>query len=182
MSLVFSAPGAIACDVTPDDPIESRSVPGGDDDGGDDGDDDGCYDDGEDEGGDEGGDYGCTRTQGYWKNHNTSAKNYSQQLEWPIDEGTSLCGKTWLTILKTAPMGDPWYIAAHQWIAARLNIASGASTTSDVETAISFLTSELADCDVDDATTALEYSELLDDYNNGKIGPGHCGETQRFAH
>lgn len=118
----------------------------------------------------------CTFTQGYWKNHNSNRKNPNQQIAWPIPETTLLCGKTWLEILETPPRGDPWYILAHQWIAARLNAANGASTTADVDDALAAGGALLAACAIDPADTqaAIAYSETLDDYNNGVIGPGHC--------
>ena len=59
---------------------------------------------------------GCTLTPGFWKNHS--------QL---ITEDTLLCEETWIDILNTPPRrGNAFYILAHQWIAAELNVADGA--------------------------------------------------------
>jgi hypothetical protein len=123
---------------------------------------------------------GCTRTQGYWKNHHEDARNASQRIDWPspLDEGDLLCGSDLLSILRRQPRGDAWVILAHQYIAARLNEASGASTPSSVDEALAdaqaFL---LASCEGAPASTAPEaiaLAELLDSYNHGGIGPGHC--------
>lgn len=115
---------------------------------------------------------GCTLTQGYWKNHQP----------WPIADA-GLCGASWDDILHTPPKGDAWYIVAHQWIAATLNVASGAAVTPEVQAALDAAEGYLADCEIskDEKADALAASELLDDYNNGAVGPGHCddgpGET-----
>ena len=124
---------------------------------------------------------GCTLTQGYWKTHNVDAKQPHKQTPWPIAETTMLCGMSWLDILETPPMGDAWYILAHQWIAASLNVASGASTTPDVDQALADGAALLATCSVDagDQATATAVSSVLDDYNNGLIGPGHCDDEDQ---
>ncbi len=121
-------------------------------------------------------DEGCTLTQGYWKNHNKYATTPSQQIPWPISEDTLMCGESWLEILETPPAGDKWYILAHQYIAARLNIAKGASTPAAVIAALSAAEALLPGCSIDpaDEATAIAAAETLDDYNNGLIGPGHC--------
>ena len=121
---------------------------------------------------------GCTFTQGYWKNHNLYATQPSLQISWPISEDTVLCGKSWLTILNTQPQGDAWIILAHQWIAATLNVAAGASMPSDVQSALAqaqaLLSSQCPPLPASGSATATTLSTLLDEYNNGVIGPGHC--------
>ncbi len=123
-------------------------------------------------------DDGCTLTQGYWKNHHAGAKNHAQQQPWPVDEAVSLCGQTWLEILQTPPKGDAWYILAHQWIAASLNVASGALAPPDVVAALTQGEALLADCsiDADEHDAAIADAGLLDDFNNGAVGPGHCDD------
>lgn len=114
------------------------------------------------------GDDGCTLTQGYWKNHGN----------WPIEAGAEMCGQTWLEILKTPPKGDAWYILAHQWIAAKLNVASGAVPPLEVADAIAQAGVYLQDCEISKAekADALALSGLLDDFNNGNAGPAHCDD------
>ena len=126
----------------------------------------------------DGTDEGCTRTLGYWKNHSAHADNPSQNIPWPISEETLLCGKTWFDILNTTPRGEAWVILAHQWIAAKLNAASGASTSvlgNALDEAGDLLADNCGGISGDARDRALELASLLDDFNNGVIGPGHCG-------
>lgn len=124
---------------------------------------------------------GCTFTQGYWKNHYDGAGRAGSNRDrpWPIDEDTELCGRTWLATFDVAPRGDAFFILAHQYLAASLNVAAGASAPADVASALDEAATTLADCAVDDAerARALELAGLLDDFNNGIVGPGHCGDA-----
>jgi hypothetical protein len=124
-------------------------------------------------------DEGCTLTQGYWKNHSDRETQPNRARPWPIDEDTDLCGTGWLDTLSISPRGDAFYILAHQYIAASLNVASGASAPADVSAALDEAEELMADCAIIDAerARALELSSLLDDYNNGGVGPGHCGDA-----
>jgi hypothetical protein len=125
----------------------------------------------------DGGD-GCTLTQGYWKNHNELRTKASQHIDWPapLDEAQLLCGQKLLDILHISPRGEAWYILAHQYIAASLNAAGGASTA-DLGTTLADAQAILvANCGGITAArqTAIDLSYKLDSYNNGLIGPGHC--------
>lgn len=117
---------------------------------------------------------GCTYTQGYWKNHNQYARG-RRGTAWPISEDTQMCGESWLDILRTPTRGDAWMILAHQWIAASLNDTT-ASTTAEVADALAVGADLLAGCEIADGDRALAIgaSEILDAYNNGVVGPGHC--------
>lgn len=123
---------------------------------------------------------GCTLTQGYWKTHYAGAKNASQNIDWPQpgDENNLLCGKTWLSLLQTAPKGgDAWLVLAHQWIAATLNRDAGASAPADVQQALTDGGALLAQCTTlsgPSKARATNLAGLLDQYNNGLVGPGHC--------
>ncbi len=126
---------------------------------------------------------GCTLTQGFWKNHNRFRANPSQQIPWPTDEDTLLCGETWLDNLNTPPKkGNAFYILAHQWIAARLNVADGADD-SDVAAEIAEAEALLNSCvfDTSDRDRAIELADILGDYNEGAIGPGHCDDVEGLA-
>lgn len=160
-------PRSVPCSC--DECCEDTDAPGGSSE------DDGGYTSG---GADTFGDDGCTLTQGYWKNHSEYGKNPSQREPWPVDEDTALCGSTWFEILLKAPKGDAWVILAHQWIAASLNVAAGAEAPPDVAAALAEAGGYLADCSVsaDERDAALAASELLDAFNNGEVGPGHCGD------
>jgi len=126
---------------------------------------------------DAGGDPGCTLTQGFWKTHNRYG--VAKQDPWPIDEDTELCGQTWTDLLQTPPRGDAWLILVHQWIAATLNVASGADASAEVAAALSEGEALLLTCAAtgDDRATAVQLSELLDSFNNGGEGVPHCGDA-----
>jgi hypothetical protein len=171
------------CDYDGGDPDDGGGDPddgGGDPDGGggdgDCGDDVGCESDG---GEDDDGGAGCTYTQGYWKNHNETRTNRNQAIDWPapLDEKDELCGQTLLDILNTRAGGEAWYILGHQYIAASLNVASGASTagsSGELDEAGALLAASCGGIAAADRPRAIELAELLDAYNNGLIGPGHC--------
>ena len=116
----------------------------------------------------------CTYTQGYWKNH---------AEDWPVDEvvlGSITYSKAEaLTILKTPTRGNATYILAHQLIAAKLNVANGADGSAVADTitdADAWLTQYPVGSNVprDDRQAAIEMANILDAFNNGNIGPGHC--------
>lgn len=86
-----------------------------------------------------------------------------------------------LDYLNTPSKGNALMILAHQYIAAILNVARGASTTPEVDRALA----DAADLIVDSCgrvispssqvgSRMVEISSLLDAYNNGLVGPGHC--------
>lgn len=108
-----------------------------------------------------------TRTPGYWKTH---------PEEWPEpyhpDDIFYLSGETYLQVLWHPPIGDAYYILAHQFIAALLNKASGCPVPDDVEQI-------LFEADLWFQTTrppikpnsqegkkAIRWAERLDIYNN----------------
>jgi len=125
---------------------------------------------------------GCTFTQGYYKNH----ESYVRQILGPngtLNIGT-LASPFLLTAaqidanLETPPKkGDAFYILTHQLITAELNILGGGSAPAAVQQAIADANALLADKVISDAERdqAIALSAILDDYNNGLTGPGHCG-------
>ncbi len=128
---------------------------------------------------------GCTLTQGYWKTHSSYGPA-------PYDEGWAglestlffLSGKTWYQVFWTPPAGNVYYNLAHQYMAAKLNILNGASSTPAVDAAISTAEYLLANTTPAQAAALKASSRALwtstastlDQYNNGYIGPGHCSE------
>ena len=131
---------------------------------------------------------GCTLTQGYWKTHSDRGPAPYDDA-WlnigPLQEDTLFfkSGKTWYTVFWTAPAGNAYYILAQQYMAAKLNILNGASSTPAVDAAIAgaealFNAQGINDTTLSRAerTAALAYASTLDQYNNGLIGPGHCSE------
>lgn len=114
---------------------------------------------------------GCTFTLGYWKNHTDA---------WPAgfspDDPFFSSGQTWLEVLQSPVKGNVYYIVAHQYIAAALNIANGASVPANVQTAFNDAAAYLADPAgstlTRDQLTAI--AGVLDSYNNGFEGVPHC--------
>lgn len=127
---------------------------------------------------------GCSLTQGYWKTHSKydGAKKYD--ATWAlIGEDTAFfsSGKTWYEAISTSSAGgNAYYILAHQYIAAKLNLAGGASSTPAVTAALAgatdFFNTYTPTSMLSDAVRAQAIADAgtLADYNEGDIGPGHC--------
>lgn len=118
----------------------------------------------------------CTYTIGYWKTHEEA---------WPVNSlmlGSVVYTKQQLLdILNQSVEGNGLVSLAHQLIGAKLNIAAGADPT-DASAAIAAADALIGGLVVPPVgagylapsqTSAL--TQTLDDYNNGIIGPGHCG-------
>lgn len=144
---------------------------------------------------------GCTLTQGYWKTHSKYGPAPYDDT-WALlpdvdgdgvfegeDEMFFESGKTWYEVLWTSPQGgNAYYIYAHQYIAAVLNQLNGASSTKAVNAALKFGYNPTATLGFLEKyepdskltktfrTTVLKKAAILDKYNNGLIGPGHCTE------
>jgi hypothetical protein len=130
---------------------------------------------------------GCTLTQGYWKTHSDRGpapyddawKNLG-----PLQEDTPffISGQTWFVVFWTAPAGNPYYVLAHQYQAAKLNRLNGATSTLAVNAAMSgaegFFAAKTPASVLTKAQRqqVLGWAGTLDQYNNGLIGPGHCSE------
>jgi hypothetical protein len=121
----------------------------------------------------------CTYTQGYWKNHGKA---------WPAsyspDADFYSSGKSWMEVLLTPPAkGNAYYILAHQYIAAKLNVANGAVPPTAVAQAIADAEAWFTGRPTNpaptgsDRTTALYLAGILAAFNEGTTGPGHCGDT-----
>lgn len=120
---------------------------------------------------------GCTLTQGYWKNH---------ESEWPVNMLTlgsvSYTKTQLLSILRTPVKGNGIVSLAHQLIAAKLNIASGASPASisaviaSADTMIGGLVvPPVGNGFLPPGQTSPLISQL-DSFNSGTTGPGHCSQ------
>jgi len=119
----------------------------------------------------------CSLTQGFWKNH---------EEVWPVEElilgGTTYTKPQLLAILRTPPRGDAAYILIHQLITAKLNIANGGDPTAIADTLLAadawLAANPLGSKPTGAAQEAgVALAGLLDDYNNGVTGPGHCEST-----
>jgi len=133
---------------------------------------------------------GCTLTPGYWKTHSQRGPapyDDNWQNLGPQEENTTffLSGKTYYQTLKTAPAGNAYWILAHAYIAAQLNMLNGASVPASVQTAFDQATA-LFNAKTPAQVAALKGAQrqqwialagILDAYNNGVTGPGHCSEV-----
>ena len=115
---------------------------------------------------------GCTRSPGYWKTHEQ-------------DETWDALDDEYYLILWTNGSAGPYYILAHQYIAAGLNMLNGASMyNEEVQAAYSEAGVWLAKWPPKLMLSAsFEYREriidlavILDDYNNGFEGPPACSD------
>jgi hypothetical protein len=143
---------------------------------------------------------GCTLTQGYWKTHSHNGPAPEDDAWFALgdvdNDGTSegadepffLSGKTYYQVLWTPPAGNVYYVLAHQYIAAQLNILNGADVPVGVQTAFDSATAlfetytpaQVAAAKGPTGNTLRSMftsaAMILDDYNNGLTGPGHCTE------
>jgi len=114
---------------------------------------------------------GCTVTLGWYKNH----------TNWPSgDIGPNTIFDGWgkvIDLLNTPPKGSQYIILAHQYITALLNIQGGASVPPAVQTALNTAAAYFAgggNGTGDPNVNITGVSTILDNYNNGLTGPGHC--------
>ena len=132
---------------------------------------------------------GCTSTPGYWKNH-TKYSAARRDATWDKigsqaeDTQFFLAAKNYLEVLQTPVKGNAYYSLSFHYIAAKLNALRGASAPGEVSNAIieagklfqQYTPAEIGGLKGSDALRQkfIQYAALLDQYNNGKIGPGHC--------
>lgn len=114
---------------------------------------------------------GCTYTQGGYKN---------TLSRWPAGYDPSdpffSSGKTWLEMFKTAPKGGDIYVKlAHQYMAAKMNVANGATANTSVAAAISGAEAYFGGASYS-KSQLLAWHNLLDSFNNGNQGPAHCDD------
>ncbi|HEX6130883.1 MAG TPA: hypothetical protein VF044_04080, partial [Actinomycetota bacterium] len=131
----------------------------------------------------------CTLTPGYWKTHSQEGPAPYDD-NWanlgPLEEDTPffLSGKTYYEALWTSPAGNAYWILAHAYVAAELNMLNGSTVPSDVQAAFDAATALLGSKTPAQAALLkgsaknawINAATVLDDYNNGLIGPGHCSE------
>ena len=142
----------------------------------------------------------CTFTRSFWRNHHNFA-NGAQQISWPLNcaqqnvihpENNTIFANTagqtqWLLLLSLPTSGDACIQGAAQWIAATLNICNGACTDPNVIAALQVANNILTNTTLCPGLTPntpfqaernalILAKNVLDSYNNGFIGPGHCDE------
>ena len=137
---------------------------------------------------------GCTLTQGYWKTHSEFGPAPYDDT-WALLPGGLgpntiffLSSQSWYEVFWTPPAGNAYYNLAHQYMAASLNQLNGASVPGEVQDALNTATGLFETYTPDEIAALkgksgkelrsqfLELATILDNYNNGYIGPGHCSE------
>jgi hypothetical protein len=135
---------------------------------------------------------GCTLTPGYWKTHSKDGPAPYDDTWAMLPDGEDtfffLSGQTWYQVMWTAPSGgNAYYILAHAYIAAELNILNGATTIPEVSTALTWAEDFFNLYSPGDVLSkslrneAISYASILDNYNKGLIGPGHCTEDNSVS-
>jgi hypothetical protein len=130
---------------------------------------------------------GCTLTPGYWKTHSIFGPA-PYDMTWDYKAGGNAefldTGMSYYQVLWTSSSGgNAFYILAHPFIAAEMNVLNHASIPANVLDAwnqakvlltkyqYTLLIPKGADRDL-----AISLAGILDSYNNGLLGPGHCSE------
>ncbi len=122
---------------------------------------------------------GCVRTQGYWSN--------KPGVVWPKGHDRNATffrsGLTWQEVLDSPTRGDAYFILAHQYIAAVLNIGAGASAPNSLRSTVLaagawFATATPGTCVRGACQLQRSWAGVLDEYNNGDYpgAPEHCDE------
>ena len=131
---------------------------------------------------------GCTRTIGYWKTHSSYGPAPYDPTWAKVGEDAPffLSGQSYYEVMWTPSKGNAYYILAPQYVAAKLNQLAGTDIPPAVLSAYTMATTLLSTY-----TPAyigglkgnsslrkkfLALASILDDYNNGLLGPGHCDE------
>ncbi len=120
-------------------------------------------------------------TQGYWKTHSINGPAPYDATWACVGEDTEFfnTGSTYYEVLTTpGEDGNAYYILAHQWIAATLNLENGVCKSQTVSDAYCHGYNLLNNCyyremlDIpkgsEDRELAIEYASILDKFNNGE--------------
>ena len=134
---------------------------------------------------------GCTLTPGYWKTHADPTRKQFDATWSLLPQGPQtiffLSGQSYIDVLnQDKSTGHAYYILAFQWIAAQLNQLAGASISGAAAAAFAdgedlfntYTPAQIGALSGDDPLRQqfISAAATLDDYNNGVIGPGHCGD------
>lgn len=127
---------------------------------------------------------GCTLTQGYWGTHSSKGPA-KYDATWASLENAPFyqSGTTYYGVLQLATKGNAYYMLAHQFIAAKLNILKGAAAPAGfnmgaVETFFQTYTPAQIGAMKGGAPVraqAIAWAATLDAYNNGLLNVSHCG-------
>lgn len=132
---------------------------------------------------------GCTLSPGYWKTHSAfGPAPYDEAWASLQTSPFSGSGQTYYEVLWTQPDGNPYYILAHAYIAAHLNVSNGANPTAvmgDFKSASYFFNPMSGDPPSPSVQLTEQQREMylgwaqnLDLFNNGYVGPGACPDDE----
>jgi hypothetical protein len=131
-------------------------------------------------------DEGCTRSPGYWKTHSVYGPSNEDPVWGKLCQNNGFCDLVdiYFEILWTPASSGPYYILAHQYAAAQLNILNRAPMTEVIENAFSLAGGWLVKWSPEQMLSAppsyreeiINLAMSLSDYNNGFIGPGACSD------
>lgn len=126
------------------------------------------------------GPFDCTLTQGFWKTHPERWTRVASVMLGTVTYSQSQL----LSIFNTPARGNGLISLAHELIAAKLNELLGAIPTPGVQAAIAQADALIGGLVVPSVGTGslapsqtTTLTNLLDNFNNGTIGPGHCEDT-----
>lgn len=127
---------------------------------------------------------GCTLTQGYWGTHSSKGPAKYDATWALIGENTLFyqSGTTYYGVMQLPTKGNAYYILAHQFIAAKLNIAKGAAAPTGFNMAAVeafFQTNTPAQIGAMKGSAplraqAISWAATLAAYNEGRLNVSHC--------
>jgi hypothetical protein len=117
----------------------------------------------------------CTMEAHHWQQLVSSGQ---APQAWSDLEDVQMCGFLMQKILFGQLGTDAWPTLAQQYITAKLNVANGAPSTEEIDTAMTTAAMFLSPCEIGAAIKqdALALAQTLAAYNMGEIGPGACVE------
>ncbi|HEX6323879.1 MAG TPA: hypothetical protein VFZ36_09150 [Vicinamibacterales bacterium] len=127
---------------------------------------------------------GCTLTQGYWGTHSSKGPAKYDATWALIGEDTPFyqSGTSYYGALQLPTKGNAYYVLAHQFIAAKLNVLKGAAAPAGVNMAAidtffsTYTPGQIAALKGANSVRAqaLAWAATLDSYNNGLLNAAHC--------
>jgi hypothetical protein len=128
---------------------------------------------------------GCAYSQGYWSTHSSQGPAKYDGTWAKLGEQTPFytSGNSYVVEIKVAPKGNAYHILASQFIAARLNVLTGAAEPAGVSMgAVDRFFASYTPAQIDALKgsdpvrkQALDWAAALDGYNNGRMNVSHCG-------
>ena len=95
--------------------------------------------------------------------------------------------RSYYEVIKKDTKGNVYYVLAHQYISAKLNMLKGASAPDNIKKAMIeceklfkiYTPRDMSNSPGDLSKKFIDYGTLLTKYNNGETGPGKCKEKDQ---